>query len=86
MVQNPERKVTFSFWVEVRSAVVQSVGGKLYYAPYINVGDPEAYRKFLESKTETNQPRLSCSEVQPVEKCWFRVEQKGIEDLLKFHL
>lgn len=86
MVQNPERKVTFSFWVEVRSAVVQSVGGKLYYAPYINVGDPEAYRKFLESKTETNQLRLSCSEVQPVEKCWFRVEQKGIEDLLKFHL
>ena len=81
-----ENNVSFGFWVEVKRAVVQSVGGRLYYEPYINVGDPEAYRKFLESKTKTNQTRLPRPAAQPVGSRWFRVDQKELEELLKFHL
>ena len=81
----------FGFWVETKTPTLQLLGQEdeqeMYYVPYLNIGDEDLYREFLEqsckgsARQKTTPPLLTNSFSR-----WFRAERKSLIDLLQLPL
>ena len=85
--------MSFGLWVEVKDPTIQCVGGRLYYVPYINIGDEQLYGQFLQNLDQQSRSQ-NCSAPAPA-KCtgpvpnkarWFRAEQKSLMEVLALDL